>query len=121
MDQDRTATEMTAGLLLVALDAVAPTDTALAHHAERHTTRLRFALARVDELRGHTDAYGGVFEAARLEVARGILAVHCERATAFVARALGEGAARRPRTANPQLPLEIETEVAADAPQARAA
>ena len=57
-----------------------------ARDAERHLVRLRFSLARVDELKQRVARTGGVFEPARLEVAVSILDLHVMRAEGFCER-----------------------------------
>jgi hypothetical protein len=81
-----------------ALDAVATAGGAEARDAGRHLLRLRFSLARVDELKQRVARTGGVFEPARLEVAVSILDAHVMRAEGFcaqIAARLPKAAARR--------------------------
>jgi hypothetical protein len=68
------------------LEGAAAADGEHARDAERHLVRLRFSLARVDELRQRVARTGGVFEAARLEVAVSILDLHVMRAEGFCER-----------------------------------
>jgi hypothetical protein len=77
-------TEANGRWLLPALESIAGSSTPLAHDAERHTVRLRFALARVRELREHLAARNGPMDAGRLDVAQAILATHYRRASDFV-------------------------------------
>ena len=72
-----------AAALVDALDAVATAGGAEARDAGRHLLRLRFSLARVDELKQRVARTGSVFEAARLEVAVSILDTHAMRAEGF--------------------------------------
>jgi hypothetical protein len=85
----------TAGDLVAALDVVATAGGAEARDAGRHLLRLRFSLARVDELKQRVARTGGVFEPARLEVAVSILDTHVMRAEGFCERI----AARLPKAA----------------------
>jgi hypothetical protein len=68
------------------LEAAAATGGEHARDAERHLVRLRFSLARVDELKQRVARTGGVFEPARLEVAVSILDLHVMRAEGFCER-----------------------------------
>lgn len=103
MSEDRTdaTVEMATDLewiareLASALEAVIASDGAQARNAERHLMRLRFSLARVDELKQRIARMGGVFEPARLNVAVSILDVHVVRAEAFCEQI----AARLPKAA----------------------
>ena len=81
-------TESEARNLLPALEAISTATIGASRDAERHAMRLRFALARVGELRTRATAVGGVFEPARLEVAQSILQTHQRRARSF-AKAIG--------------------------------
>ena len=88
----------TAAGLVAALDAAATVGGADARDAGRHLLRLRFSLARVDELKQRVARTGGVFEPARLEVAVSILDAHVMRAEGFcaqIAARLPKAAARR--------------------------
>jgi sulfite reductase beta subunit-like hemoprotein len=76
-----------------ALDATVAAGGDHARNAERHLVRLRFSLARVDELKQRVARTGGVFEPARLEVAVSILDLHVMRAEGFCERI----AARAPK------------------------
>ena len=78
-----------------ALKTVMASDGAHARHAERHLMRLRFSLARVDELKQRVARTGGVFEPARLEAAVSILDTHVMRAEGFCEQV----AARPPKAA----------------------
>lgn len=81
-----------------ALKTVMAADGAHARTAERHLLRLRFSLARVDELKQRVARTGGVFEPARLEVAVSILDAHVIRAEGFceqISARLPKAAARR--------------------------
>ncbi len=69
-----------------ALEAAACASSDQARYAERHLVRLRFSLARVDELKQRVARTGGVFEPARLEVAVSILDANVMRAEAFCER-----------------------------------
>ena len=69
-----------------ALEAAASKGGEHARDAERHLVRLRFSLARVDELKQRVARTGGVFEPARLEVAVSILDLHVMRAEGFCER-----------------------------------
>ncbi len=81
-----------------ALKTVMASDGAHARNAERHLMRLRFSLARVDELKQRVARTGGVFEPARLEVAVSVLDTHVMRAEGFCEQLAGrvpKAAARR--------------------------
>ncbi len=71
--------------LLLSLESALLSQIADEREAQRYVTRLRFSLARVDELRRVAIADGGVFAASRLEVAESILTTHTVRAADFVA------------------------------------
>jgi len=60
--------------------------TGVSRDGARHAARLRFALARVEELREQARSAGGVFVPARLAVAESILAGHVARARSFARR-----------------------------------
>jgi hypothetical protein len=77
-------TEANGRWLLPALESIAGSSTALARDAERHTVRLRFALARVGELRERVAARRSALDAGRLDVAHAILATHYRNASSFV-------------------------------------
>ena len=81
-------TESEARNLLPALEAISTATIGASRDADRHAMRLRFALARVVELRTRAAAVGGAFEPARLEVAQSILQTHQRRAASF-AKATG--------------------------------
>jgi hypothetical protein len=91
MSDDRTETTLelasqlgaAARATMRALDAVIAAGAPPARDTERHLLRLRFSLARVNELRERVARTGGVFEPARLEVALSILDVHIARAERF--------------------------------------
>jgi hypothetical protein len=87
MDATKLAPEVerSARSLLPALDTIAGSEVEAARNADRYAMRLRFALARVAELRASTERLGGVFESARLDVALSILETHERRAAYFVA------------------------------------
>lgn len=103
MSEDRTdaTAEMATDLewiareLAGALEAVIASGGAQARNAERHLMRLRFSLARVDELKQRVARTGGVFEPARLGVAVSILDAHVVRAEGFCE----QFAARLPKAA----------------------
>ena len=82
---DMTPVEADAVRLLQALEAhiVAGSEAAV---AQRYGERLRFALARVEELRMSANGLGGVFEPARLEVSLSILESNVRQAGMFAAR-----------------------------------
>jgi len=79
--------------------------TGLGRDCARHAERLRFALARVEELRVQARAAGGVFVPARLAVAEQILAGHVARARSHAGRA--------PRPAHAGVPEALERRSAA--------
>jgi hypothetical protein len=85
-----TRTEIAAAQLVPALESMPVTDYGDGRDAHRYAARLRFALARVDELRRNARMAGGppppVFEGARLEVAMSILETHTARASGFLRR-----------------------------------
>lgn len=81
-----TVLEGDAARLLLALETQIMADTGEARAAERYGERLRFALARVQELRRSAQSLGGVFEPARLEVALSILESNVRQATLFADR-----------------------------------
>lgn len=83
--------EREAERLVTALEASGMMSPARKQRAARYGERLRFALARIGELRASAVAFGGVFEPARLEVAVSILDSQIEQARAFV-----EGVPARP-------------------------
>ncbi len=70
--------------LVLALDAVTLVDERKARDAERMAARIRFALARVHDVRPTAGASPGASQSARLEVAESILAVHVARGLSFV-------------------------------------
>ena len=76
--------EDSARLLIPALETIEKNRIPESRDAQRYAMRLRFAIARVEELRASCERHGGVFEPARLEVAISILQTHQRRATAFV-------------------------------------
>ncbi len=76
--------ERHADRLLFALETLVMARIADSTAAERYGARLRFALARVEELRQCARAAGGVFELARMEVAASILEANVRRAATFV-------------------------------------
>ncbi len=82
-----TQTEGDAERLLLALETQIIAADCDSGTAERHSTRIRFALARVAELRESADPAGGVFEPARLEVALSILGSTMRQAELFGRRA----------------------------------
>jgi len=90
-----TELEWIAREIAAALQTVVASDGAHVRNAERHLIRLRFSLARVDELKQRVARTGGVFEPARLEVAISILDTHVMRAEGFCEQI----AARLPRAA----------------------
>ena len=127
MSEDRTdaTVEMATDLewlareLASALEAVIASDGAQARNAERHLMRLRFSLARVDELKQRVARMGGVFEPARLHVAVSILDAHVVRAEGFCEQV----AARLPKAAR-RVAQDVVTDVPAapvDKAQERAA
>lgn len=125
MGEDRTATtldmarelEPTARRLMSELESAAEPDVLRARDAERHLVRLRFALARVDELTQRVSVRASVFESARLEVALSILDVNVTRAEAFCHPI----AVRMPRRATAQLAASVVEDEVATIEQERAA
>ena len=89
--------------VLLALEAVTLVDVRRSRDAGRLAERIRFALARVDELQRSAGNLGSVFEPARLEVAESILAAHIARATAFVEAVVTRGAKSPRRAAAPDV------------------
>jgi hypothetical protein len=120
MGEHRTATtlemarerEAIARRLMSALAVAVETDVLRARDAERHLLRLRFALARVDELTQRVSTRESIFESARLEVALSILDAHVTRAEAFC----GPIAVRMPRRASRQTPNSVVEDDIADLP-----
>jgi hypothetical protein len=120
MGEDRTATtletpaeiEAIARRLMSALGVAVETDVVRARDAERHLVRLRFALARVDELTERVSGHESIFESARLEVALSILDAHVTRAEAFC----DPIAFRLPKRASRQTPVSVVEDDIADAP-----
>jgi hypothetical protein len=90
-----TPIEATAEHLLRALDAISASDRPVAQDGERIATRVRFAMARVDDLRRSALVIGGVFAPARLEVALSILETQVDRGTSFVVRVADRPTPRR--------------------------
>ncbi|MDP9238104.1 MAG: hypothetical protein M3P30_12045 [Chloroflexota bacterium] len=81
-----TRIEADAEHLLRALDRYIVTDSGEAPAAERYGERLRFAVARVEELRRSALELGGAFEPARLEVSLSILESNVRQAGLFADR-----------------------------------
>jgi hypothetical protein len=81
-----TRIEADAARLLRALDAYILSDSGEARAAERYGQRLRFAVARVEELRRSAQEFGGAFEPARLEVSLSILESNVRQAGLFADR-----------------------------------
>ena len=92
-----------------ALEASAVAGGENARDAERHLLRLRFSLARVQELKERVARTGGVFEPARLEVAVSILDLHVMRAEGFCERI----AVRAPKKVRHTAAAEVATSDAA--------
>lgn len=121
MGEDRTATtletpmelEAIARRLMSALEGASEPDILRARDAERHLVRLRFALARVDELTQRVSGHESIFESARLEVALSILDVNVTRAEAFC----DPNAFRMPRRAFRQTPNSVVEDDIADLPE----
>ena len=111
-----TQIEGDASRLLLALETQIMAETGEARAAERYGERLRFAVARVQELRRSAQALGGVFEPARLEVALSILESNVRQATMFADRIV----ARMPKGSGVQLHPVTKTAINA-APSATAA
>jgi hypothetical protein len=120
-----TRVETTAELTLLALEAVIVTEGPDATEAERYDNRIRFALSRVGDLRRASAIYGGVFEAARLDVALSILEGHTEHARVFVERLVepAEPAESAPRRSSRDIitKLQAAPEIDEDASEPRAA
>jgi hypothetical protein len=104
--------EAIARRLMSALAVAVETDVLRARDAERHLLRLRFALARVDELTQRVSTRESIFESARLEVALSILDAHVTRAEAFC----DPIAVRMPRRASRQTPNSVVEDDIADLP-----
>jgi len=69
-----------------------------AHTASKQAVRLQFCLGRLADLQRDALAAGGVFAAARVDIAASILETHVRTAADFVERAAamrGRGATRR--------------------------
>ncbi len=111
-----TAMEMATELEWIAREIAGALETAAAkggehvRDAERHLVRLRFSLARVDELKQRVARTGGVFEPARLEVAVSILDLHVMRAEGFCDRI----AVRAPKAARRVMATGAATNSSAD-------
>ena len=88
VSDERAPIEQDAQLLLLALTAVAASKPDAALDAEKYTTRLNFALGRVEEMRRQSEALGGVFAPARAEVALSILEGHVAMAAGFINRTM---------------------------------
>jgi hypothetical protein len=124
MGEDRTATtletptelEAIARRLMSALEGASEPDILRARDAERHLVRLRFALARVDELTERVSGHESIFESARLEVALSILDAHVTRAEAFC----DPIAVRMPRQATRHVANSVVEDDIADAPEGAA-
>lgn len=121
MGEDRTTTmleaaterEAIARRLMSALGAAVETDVLRARDAERHVLRLRFALARVEELTQRVSVKESVFESARLDVALSILDAHVARAEAFCAPI----AVRVPTRSARQAATSVVEDETAEAPE----
>lgn len=72
--------------LVLALTAVAATRPELTFEAGKHRERLRFAVDRLEELRGLARQEGGVFTPGRAEVALSILEGQVALTAAFINR-----------------------------------
>ena len=95
VNDDAAQVEVDAQQLLLALQAVAASKPAAAQDAEKYTTRLNFALGRVDEMRRQAQIDGGVFAPARAEVALSILEGHVAVVAGFINRTM-RGVRRAP-------------------------
>jgi hypothetical protein len=84
-----TPIEVDAARLLRALDAYIVADSGQSAAAERYGERLRFAVARVQELRRSAQQFGGAFEPARLEMSLSILESNVRQAALFADRIVG--------------------------------
>jgi hypothetical protein len=91
--------------MLEALDALALARADASANAERFAFRVRFALARREELLAAAAIEGGAFAPARAEVALSILEGHLQTAAAFINRTLRD-AARRPGRAGVRRAVE---------------
>lgn len=81
-----TRIEADAARLVRALDTYIVSDSGEAGAAQRYGERLRFAVARVEELRRSARELGGAFEPARLEVSLSILESNVRQAGLFADR-----------------------------------
>lgn len=88
VNDDDAQVELDAERLLVALEAIAVSETPAAQDAEKYTMRLNFALGRVEEMRRQSQADGGVFAPARAEVSLSILEGHVAVAAGFINRTM---------------------------------
>lgn len=121
MGEDRAATtlematerEAIARRLMSALEGAVETDVQRARDAERHLLRLRFALARVDELTQRVSSRESIVESARLEVALSILDAHVTRAEGFCAPI----AVRMSRPVSRQVATSVVEDEIAEAPE----
>ena len=115
-----TQVEDDAARLLVALESHIFAGTGEDRAAIRYGERLRFALARVEELRQSARSLGGVFEPARLEIAIAILESHVGQASTFADRVAGRTPRRSAKRDAPAQTKsdDVETEVTAAARRA---
>jgi len=83
-----TGVERDAARTLEALAGMTPADAAVQRDTERYTLRVQFALARLEELKRDAANAGGVFAAARVDIARTILETHVRTSAEHITRTL---------------------------------